>query len=75
MFAFLPLQRAVGNVEGVKDIEERVHSLSSVLSAPVSEDDHAEKARRLELQRSALAQSRSSPLTLSQKTREGSREA
>ena len=33
----------------MKDIERRVQSLYAVLSSPVSEDDYAEKARRVEL--------------------------
>ena len=49
-----PIQRAVDNAEAVKDIEERIHSLSTVLAAPVSNDDWAEKARRVELQRFVL---------------------
>jgi hypothetical protein len=37
------------NGEKVKEIERRAHSLSGVLAAPVSEDDYAEKGRRVEL--------------------------
>jgi len=35
----------------MKDIEQRVQLLYGVLSFPVSQDDHAEKARRAELQK------------------------
>jgi len=35
----------------VKEIERRVQSLASVLASPVSEDDCAEKGRRIELRR------------------------
>jgi hypothetical protein len=35
----------------VKEIEQRVQSLSGVLASPVGEDDHAEKGRRVELRR------------------------
>ena len=38
----------------VRDIEKRVQSLSGVLASPTSEDDYAERGRRLELQRSGL---------------------
>ena len=38
-------------MQKVKEIEQRVHLLSGVLASPVSEDDHAEKGRRVELQR------------------------
>ena len=42
-------------MDKVKEIEQRVQSLSSVLASPVGEDDHAEKGRRVELQRFVLA--------------------
>ena len=42
------------NVEAVKEIEQRVHSLSGILASPVREDDRAEKARRIELRRFVL---------------------
>jgi hypothetical protein len=64
-FAFFPLQRAVDNAEVVKDIEQRVHSLSGVLTAPVGKDDHTEKARRAGLQRLVLLVTRVSRLTIS----------
>ena len=49
-------QQTSDNVEGVKEIERRVQSLSGVLASPVGKDDHAEKARREELRRFVLAQ-------------------
>ena len=39
----------------VKEIEQRVQSLSGVLTSPASEDDYVEKGRRAELQRFVLA--------------------
>lgn len=42
----------------MKDIERRVHLLSGVLASPVHEDDYAEKARRVELQRFVLLKMR-----------------
>ena len=45
------LQQMSDNAENMKGIERRVHSLYGVLAAPVSEDDSAEKARRVELRR------------------------
>jgi hypothetical protein len=38
----------------MKEIEQRVQSLYGVLTSPVREDDYAENARRIELQRSVL---------------------
>ena len=49
--SFFPLQRTVENAEAVEEIEQRVHLLSGILTSPVRKDDHAEKARRTELQR------------------------
>ena len=40
-------------MEGVKEIRRRAWSLSGVLASPVRENDYAEKARRVELQRYA----------------------
>ena len=40
----------------MKEIEKRVQSLSGVLASPTSEEDYAEKGRRLELQRFVLVQ-------------------
>ena len=37
------------NGEKVKEIERRAQSLSDVLASPVSEDDYAEKGRRVVL--------------------------
>ena len=51
ILACSPLQQTSDNVEGVKEIERRVQSLSGVLASPVSEDDYAEKGRRVELRR------------------------
>ena len=53
-FTSFPLQQASDNVEGVKEIERRVQSLSGVLASPVSENDYAEKGRRAELRRFVL---------------------
>ena len=50
-FTCFPLQQTSDNMEGVKEIERRVQSLSGVLASPVSENDCAEKARRMELRR------------------------
>jgi hypothetical protein len=47
--ARFPLQQTSDNAEKVKEIERRAHSLSGVLAAPASEDDYAEKGRRVEL--------------------------
>ena len=68
---FLPhtcflFQQTSDNAEMVKDIEQRVQSLSGVLAAPVSEDDHAEKWRRMELRRYVPAQMHVTLLTPSQ---------
>jgi len=41
-------------VESVREIEQRVQSLSSTLASPVNEDDYAEKGRRVELRRFVL---------------------
>jgi hypothetical protein len=49
-------------VEKVKKIERRVQSLSGVLASPVSEDDYAEKGRRVELRRFVLVWIYISPL-------------
>ena len=38
----------------MKEIEQRVHSLSGVLASPVGEDDYAEKTRRVVLWRFVL---------------------
>ena len=38
-------------MEGVKEIRRRAWSLSGALASPVRENDYAEKARRVELQR------------------------
>ena len=46
----------------MKEIEQRVQSLAAVLASPVSEDDRAEKRRRIELQRLAILQIRISVL-------------
>jgi hypothetical protein len=42
------------NGKKVKKIERRVQSLSGVLASPASEDDYAEKGRRVELRRFVL---------------------
>jgi hypothetical protein len=53
-FAYFLLQQTSDNAEGVKEIERRVQSLSGVLTPPVSEDDYAEKGRRVVLRRFVL---------------------
>jgi len=50
------LQQTTDNVKNVKEIERRVQSLSGVLASPVSEDDYAEKGRRVELWRFVFTQ-------------------
>jgi hypothetical protein len=59
----LPTQQTSDNAEGVKEIERRVNSLSGVLASPASEDDYAEKGRRVELRRFVLARTFISLLT------------
>jgi len=49
-----PLQQTVNNAEGVREIEQRVQSLSSTLASPLNEDDYAEKGRRMALWRFVL---------------------
>ena len=46
-----PIQQKSDNVKGMKEIKQRVRSLSSVLASPAGEDDYAEKGRRMELRR------------------------
>ena len=46
------LQQTSDNAEMVKEMERRVWSLSGVLDSPVSENDYAEKGRRVVLRRS-----------------------
>ena len=55
-YTCFPPQQTSVNAESVKEIERRVQSLSGVLASPVSEDDYAEKGRRVELQRFVPAQ-------------------
>ena len=50
------LQQTSDNAQMVKEIEKRVQSLSGVLASPASEDDYAERGRRLELRRFELYQ-------------------
>lgn len=38
----------------MKDIERKAQSLYGILASPTSEDDYAENARRVELQRFVL---------------------
>jgi hypothetical protein len=45
------LQQTTANAEQIKDIEERVQSLSEVLASPVGDQDSEEKARREALRR------------------------
>jgi len=49
--ARFPLQQKSDNMEGVKEIEQRLQSLSGVLASPPSGDNYAEKERRVEFQR------------------------
>jgi len=53
-FTCLCFQQTADNTDDVKEIEQRVQSLSSILASPVSEDDYAEKWRRSVLRRFAL---------------------
>jgi len=55
-FACSLLQQTADNTDNVKEIEQRVQSFAGVLASPVSEDDCAEKERRLELRRFVLLQ-------------------
>ena len=55
-YTLVSLQQTTDNGEAVKDIERRVHLLSSVLTSPINEDDYAEKARRMGLRRSVFVQ-------------------
>jgi hypothetical protein len=57
------LQQTSDNTQKVKEIERRVQSLSGVLASPISEDDYAEKGRRVELRRFVLVRIRISFLT------------
>ena len=50
---FLP-QKTEDNRNNMKEMEQRVLSLSSVLTSPVGEDDYAEKWRRSVLRRFVL---------------------
>ena len=50
------LQQTADNTNNVKEIERRVQSLAGVLASSVSEDDCAEKGRRIELRRFVLPQ-------------------
>jgi len=52
ILACFPFQQTSDNVEGLKGIKQRVQLLSGILASPVSEDDYAEKERRVELRRS-----------------------
>jgi len=54
-FPRFSLQQSSDNVEGVKEIAQKVQSLSGVLASAASENDYAEKERRTELLRSVLA--------------------
>ena len=47
-------QQTTNNTDSVKEIEQRVQSLSGVLASPLSVDDYAERGRRVELQRFVL---------------------
>jgi hypothetical protein len=40
------LQQTTANAEQIRDIEEKVQSLSEVLAPPVGDQDNEEKARR-----------------------------
>ena len=54
----------MSNAGQVKEIEERVFSLSDILRSPLRGGDNSERARRELLRRLACSQSRSSlPLT------------
>ena len=47
-------QQTEDNTNNMKEMEQRVLSLSGVLTSPVGEDDYAEKWRRSVLRRSVL---------------------
>jgi hypothetical protein len=49
------LQQSAANAEQIKDIEERIQSLSGVLASPVGDRDSEEKARRETLRRFVLS--------------------
>ena len=45
------LQQTIANAEKIKDIEDRIESLSEILASPVRDQDTDEKARRTTLRR------------------------
>ena len=47
----------------MKEIQQRVQSLSGLLASPVDEDDYAEKGRRVELLRFASSYTNTDQLT------------
>ena len=51
IFCLFPTQQTPDNAEGLEEIKQRVQLLYSVLASPVSDDDYAEKGRRVELRR------------------------
>jgi hypothetical protein len=73
-FVRFSLQQTSDNAEKVEEIERRAQSLSGVLASPVSENDYAEKGRRVELRRFVLVRIHGSLLIpLSGSSRESSR--
>jgi len=50
IFVHFLLQQTSDNLDKIKEIERRAHSLSGVLASPASEDDYEEKERRVVLQ-------------------------
>ena len=50
----LPYQQTIANVNQIKGVEERIESLSDVLTSPVGEQDVEEKARREVLRKYVL---------------------
>ena len=43
------MQQTIVNVEQIRDVEERIQSLSEILTSPVGDQDTGEKARRAAL--------------------------
>lgn len=51
----LLFQQTSDNLKSVKEVEQRVESLSGMLASPLGDDDDVEKGRRVELWRFVLA--------------------
>ena len=59
------MQQTTANVDQIRDIENRVQSLSEVLTSSEGEQDKEEKARRKALRRFVLAPWRDTCISLS----------